>query len=108
VEQTAGHFNQNNTTYSTHSKGDVEITFIENDYDPDPTDTSYEATFIYLVRVGGKLEVHSDCHLCGIFKLETWLEFLKATGFEVRQVKFTHSTFREGEFYPMLICLKPL
>ncbi|GAJ01804.1 unnamed protein product, partial [marine sediment metagenome] len=33
---------------------------------------------------------------------------LKATGFEVKQVKFTHSTFTEGEFYPMLICIKPL
>ncbi len=108
MEQIAGQFKQKNTTCSTHSKGNVEITFIENYYDPDPTDTNYEATFIYLIRVGGKLEVHSDRHLCGIFKLETWLECLKATGFEVKQVKFTHSTFTEGEFYPMLICIKPL
>ena len=108
VEQTAEQFKQNNTTCSTHSQGDVEITFVENYYDPDPSDTNYEATFIYLIRVGGKLEVHTDRHLCGIFKLETWLGFLKATGFEVKQVKFTHSTFAEGESYPMLICIKPL
>ena len=108
VEQIAGQFKQNNTTFSTHSQSDVEITFIENDYDPDPTDTSYEATFIYLIRVGGKLEVHTDRHLCGIFKLKTWLKLLKATGFEVKQVKYTHSTFTEGESYPMLICIKPL
>jgi len=108
MEQIAGQFKQNNTTCSTHSKGNVEITFIENYYDPDPTDTNYEATFIYLIRVGGRLEVYSDRHLCGIFKLEIWLECLKATGFEVKQVKFTHSTFTEGEFYPMLICIKPL
>ena len=30
VEQITGQFKQNNTTYSTHSNGDVEITFIEN------------------------------------------------------------------------------
>jgi SAM-dependent methyltransferase len=108
VEQTTGHFKQNNTTYSTHSKGDVEITFIENDYDPDPTDTSYEATFIYLVRVGGKLEIHNDRHLCGIFKLETWLKLLKEIGFKVIQNKFKHSTFIKGESYPILICIKPL
>ena len=107
VEQITGQFKQNNTMYSTHSKGDVEITFVENDYDPDSNDTSYEATFIYLIRVGGKLEVRTDRHLCGIFKLETWLELLKTTGFEVKQVKFTHSTFTEGESYPMLICIKP-
>jgi len=108
VEQITGQFKQNNTTYSTYSKGDVEITFIENDYDPDPTDTSYEATFIYFIRIAGKLKIHSDPHLCGIFKLKTWFELLKATGFEVKQVKFTHSTFTEGESYPMLICIKPL
>ncbi len=108
AEQIAGQFKQNNTTHSTHSKDDVEITFIESYYDPDPVDTNYEAIFIYLIRVGGKLEIYTDRHLCGIFKLETWLELLKATGFEVKQVKFTHSTFTEGESYPILICIKPL
>ena len=108
VEQIAGQFKQNNTTHSIHSQSDVEFTFIENYYDPDPADTNYEAIFIYLIRAGGKLEVYTDRHLCGIFKLKTWLGFLKATGFEVKQVKFTHSTFTEGESYPMLICIKPL
>jgi SAM-dependent methyltransferase len=108
VEQIAGQFKQNNTTYSTHSKGDVEITFIENDYDPDLTDTEYEATFIYFIRVGGKLEIHNDRHLCGIFKLETWLKLLKEIGFKVIQNKFEHSTFIKGESYPILICIKPL
>jgi SAM-dependent methyltransferase len=108
LEQVSEQFRQNNTTFSTHSQGDVEIIFIENYYDPDPTDTNYEATFIYLIRVGGKLEVHTDRHLCGIFKLETWLKLLKEMGFKVKQVKFTHSTFTEGESYPVLICIKPL
>ena len=108
VEQITGQFKQNNTTCSTHSKGDVEITFIENYYDPDPTDTSYEATFIYLIRIGGKLEIHTDRHLCGIFKLETWLKLLKEIGFKVIQNKFEHSTFIKGESYPILICTKPL
>jgi len=108
VEQITGKFKQNHTSYSTHSKDDVEITFGENYYDPDPSDTNYEATFIYLIRVGGKLEVHTDRHLCGIFKLKTWLGFLKATGFEVKQEKFTHSTFAEGESYLILICIMPL
>jgi len=104
VEQIAGQFKQNNTTCSTYSQGDVEITFIENYYDPDPTDTSYEATFIYLIRIGGKLEIHTDRHLCGIFKLKTWLKLLK----KVIQNKFEHSTFIKGESYPILICIKPL
>ncbi|MHC2995545.1 MAG: class I SAM-dependent methyltransferase [Candidatus Atribacteria bacterium] len=108
VEQIAGQFKQNDTKYSTHSQGNVEITFIENYYDPDPNDISYEVTFIYLIHIGGELEIHTDRHLCGIFKLKTWHELLKAIGFEVKQMKFTNSTFVEGESYPMLICIKPL
>ncbi len=108
VEQITGQFKQNNTTCSIHSQGDVEITFIENDYDPDLTDTEYEATFIYLIRIGSKLEIHTDRHLCGIFKLETWLKLLKEIGFKVIQNKFEHSTFIKGESYPILICTKPL
>jgi SAM-dependent methyltransferase len=108
MEQIAGQFKQKNTTCSTHSKGDVEITFIENYYDPDPNDTNYEAIFIYLIRIGGKLEIHSDRHLCGIFKLKTWLKLLKEVGFKVIQNKFEHSTFIKGKSYPILICIKPL
>ena len=108
AEKIIGQFTQNNTMCSTHSQGDVEIIFIQNYYDPDLTDSSYEATFIYLIRVGGKLEICTDRHLCGIFKLKTWTELLKKTGFEVKQAKFTHPTFAEGESYPMLICIKPL
>ena len=108
AEKITGQFTQNNTMCSTHSQGDVEIIFIQNYYDPDLTDSSYEATFIYLIRVGGKLEICTDRHLCGIFTLKTWTELLKKTGFEVKQAKFTHPTFAEGESYPMLICIKPL
>jgi len=108
VEQIAGQFKQNNTTCSTHSQGDVEITFIENYYDPDSTDTNYEAIFIYLIHVGGKLEVHTDRHLCGIFKLETWIELLKAVGFEVKQMKYKPSTFVNRDSYTILICIKTL
>jgi len=107
IEQIAGKFIQNDTKFSVHSIKDVEIIFIENYYDPDPTDTSYEVSFIYLIRKKGKLEVCTDYHLCGVFNLTTWLELLELTGFKVKQMKFTHSTFKEGEYYPLLLCIKP-
>jgi hypothetical protein len=108
AEQVTRQFTQNNTTCSTHSQGDVEITFIQSYYDPDFTDSNYEITFIYLICAGGKLEICTDRHLCGIFKLKTWTELLNATGFEVKQVKFTHPTFADGESYPVLIYIKNL
>ena len=87
---------------SSHSKDDVDIVFIENYYDSDPTDTSYEATFIYLIRRRGELEIHNDRHLCGIFKMETWHDLLKEVGFEAKQMKF------EGDYCPAFVCTKPL
>jgi len=108
VEKMAGQFKQNDSFCSTHSKGNVEITFIENYYDPDPTDTNYEVTFIYLIRIEGKLEVYTDPHLCGIFKLDTWHTLLKETGFEVKQMNFIHSNLSKREPFPLLICSKPL
>ena len=103
-EVTVKSFQQNKTVCRTHTQGDIEITFIENDYDPDPTDTTYEATFIYLIRRGDRLEIETDRHLCGIFELETWHTLLEEAGFEVRQMEFEASA---SETYPMFVCIKP-
>jgi hypothetical protein len=84
---------------STHARGDVEITLIENDYDPDTTDTTYETTFVYLVRRAGIQEVHTDHHLGVLFPQETWFRILRETGFEVRE-----RLAAPGQDYPILLC----
>ena len=76
-------FKQNHTEHSTHSRGDTTITFIDNYYDPDPTDTTLEATFIYLIRKKGELQIETDRHTWGIFPKETWLTLLTGIGFDV-------------------------
>lgn len=81
VEQTPEGFVQNKTTVTGHSKGDVEIIFIENYYDPDPRDTTYEGTFAYFIRKGGKQQVEFDNHICGIFSLEIWINLMAEAGF---------------------------
>jgi SAM-dependent methyltransferase len=101
AEETAGRFQHNKTQSSTHIKDDVQITFIENLYDPDPSDTTYEMTFVYLIRRVGKLQVETDHHLCGIFPLETWIALLGEVGFEVHQSEF------EEDKIPFFTCLKP-
>lgn len=105
VEEAPEHFQQNRTQCTTHARGDIEITFIENVYDPDPTDTTYEVTFVYLIRRGGRLDIETDRHVCGIFGLETWHSLLSEVGFEVRQMEFAHPGLG-GEIYPMLVCIK--
>jgi len=83
-------FRQNDTRVSTHSGGNVVITFIENRYDPNPEDSTYESTFVYLIRrerSEGQLEIETDRHLGGLFDLETWARCLAETGFQVHQTE---------------------
>jgi SAM-dependent methyltransferase len=108
VEVFRDRFEQNKTFVNTRSKGDIDIIMVENYYDPDPNDTSYELTLVYLIRRKGKLEMHTDNHVGGIFTLDTWHELLKEVEFEVKQMKFEHSSFTEGEHLPLLVCTKPL
>lgn len=105
-------FTENNFFY-TGSKKDIKIIVFENNYIPDPDGTTYEATIIYLIRQKGKLEIHSDRHIIGLFKLEIWLTIFKEFDFKVKQIKMEHSYDRfilgEGK-YPLIIfaCTKPL
>jgi len=107
VEENRERFKQNRTISTTHSSGNTQITFIENSYDPDPEDTHFEMTLIYLVREEGGLEIYTDSHIWGLFPVDTWRSLLKDTGFEIQELKFEHSTFLEDEFFPMFVCIKP-
>ena len=112
VAHTKEEFKENNFLY-TGSKEDIEITVFENNYITCPSESTYEATIIYLIRQKGKLEIHSDKHIIGIFKLEEWLNILKGFEFQVKQIKLEHSYDRfilgEGQ-YPLrtFVCTKPL
>lgn len=97
---TRQNFRQNDTRVSTHSGGSVIVTFIENRYDPNPQDSTYENAFVYLIRrkLGeGQLEIETDRHLGGLFDLETWKGCLSETGFEVYQTEL-------GEGVPFFVC----
>lgn len=86
VERTPATFRQNATTRTVARRGDVEVVLIENQHDPDPGDTTYESTFIYLIRSRGRLRVETDRHRLGLFPLPVWRRLLRRTGFRVTQV----------------------
>ena len=113
VANIAEQFSQNNFIY-TGSRGDIEITLFENNYIPAYPGTHYEATLVYIIRRKGKLEIYTDRHILGLFKLETWLNLLKRAGFDtINQVSMDHAYDRfivgEGK-YPrlMFVCRKQL
>lgn len=100
VEATPTSLAQNQTFCTTHQGPGVEIAFMRNDYDPDPSDTTYEMTFVYLIRRAGQQEIVTDRHLAGIFPLETWQRLLAQVGFTVQLLETTYDD-------PAFVCLRP-
>lgn len=102
--ETRERFQQNKTVGSGYAREGVEVTFVENLYDPNHSDTTYEATFVYLIRRSGRLTIETDQHVCGLFPLETWIAQLLEAGFGVQQMEYAPS---DSEPYPVLVGLKP-
>ncbi len=66
----------------------IEVAFVENTYDPDPTDEQYETTVLYLIRDHGRLRIETDHWSMGIFSRETWRRVLREAGFEVHEGQY--------------------
>jgi SAM-dependent methyltransferase len=80
----------------------VDVMFIENAYDPDPTDDQYERTMVYLIREDGELRVEVDRHILGIFTLDSWCTTLTDAGFMIFQAAYVE----RGREYVTFACLK--
>ncbi len=91
AEEITDRFEQNKTKTSSHSKGGIEIVAVENVYDPNPADNTYELTFIYLIRKDGELEIEVDRHQAGLFSTSTWVDRLEATGFSGEVIHYSES-----------------
>jgi len=95
-------FQQNRVHCSVHNHEDLKIVEIWNEYDPDKTDNTFETAVVFLIRRKDELQIETDRHVCGIFKIDTWDRLLKETGFHVAIEK---GTPEEG--LPVFVCIKP-
>ena len=78
-----------NKTYTIHRALDAfAITVIENMFDPDPQDSNYEMTFIYLIRQAGELSIEVDRHIAGLFSSAEWINSLEEAGFQVEMIEY--------------------
>lgn len=96
-------FRQNKTSTTPAAKDGVDVVFIENVYDPDPTDEQYETTILYLIREHGRLRIETDHWKMGVFPLDTWRSVLRETGFEVREDRYNAG----DDEYTVFACVKP-
>ena len=115
LDMTRETFQQNRTTSWTNSAGGMDVVFIENCYDPDPGDTCYEATMLYLIRKEGELRIEHDRHSCGLFAEARVRELLAEVGFEVHFEDYHpapealgHPGLAGKESFPMFLGLKKL
>ena len=108
IEEWPEHFVQNRTVVSHHRKDNVEVTYIENNYDPEPGDGTYECTYVYLIRRKGFLDIQTDRHLLGMFPIADWRAAMVEVGFMVTEDRFILSKYPDatstsGLELPMLI-----
>ena len=97
-------FKQDETNIWTSRRDDLDITFIENQYDPNPKDDTFEKSLVYLIRKKGRLRIEHDSHVCGLFELEAWRQLLKRAEFQVREKKAGVT----ANNLPVFSCVKPL
>ena len=61
------------------------LRYLEWTFDPDPTDTTYEVHYTFLLREGdGPVRVVHDPHVEGIFAVDQWLGWLNEAGVDAR------------------------
>lgn len=94
-------FKQNKTQTTRSTKDDLEVTFIENNYDPDPEDDTFETIMVYLIRKRGALRVEHDIHICGIFTLDVWRDALQDAGFDSTEYPAGNKVFN----CPTFVCV---
>ena len=71
------------TDHGGHDGSGRALRYLEWSYDPDPDDTTFLTDFALLLREGGDaVRVRYDRHLEGLFPRATWLDLLRAVGFE--------------------------
>ncbi len=69
-------------------KGGTELTYVEHVHDPDPTDSTIEAVYVYFINRGGKLAVEVDRHTTGLFPLQTWTVLMEEAGFVTERIPY--------------------
>ena len=60
------------------------LRYVEWSWDPDPSDTSYEVAYAYVLRESdGTTRAVHDRHRCGLFERSVWMDVLRGAGLEV-------------------------
>lgn len=99
VAHTKEEFRNNNFAY-TGEDDNTHITVLENNHIV--TDSSYEATMVYLIRQDGRLEIQHEVHTLGLFSYDEWMEIFDRLHLKVEKMNLDHlydeNLLEDGEY----------
>ena len=107
-EELRSNFQQNRVQNETHARVDCSVTTVQVDFDPDPSDTWFETTFVFFIRrMGQPLRVETDTHRVGLYYLDEVLAALWDAGFEPRVEPWELTVdVQPGEEYTLITAIK--
>jgi SAM-dependent methyltransferase len=98
-------FQNNNFAYAGEKDG-IHVTLLENNHINLFRPNTYEATFVYLIRQQGKLTIHTDHQVLGLFSQAMWDEVFKNAGITMQKTNldgiYDPYLLNDGE-YPLII-----
>ncbi|KQC03280.1 MAG: methyltransferase [Candidatus Cloacimonas sp. SDB] len=80
-------FQNNNFAYSGE-QGDTHITVFENNHIV--SNSTYEATMVYLIRQKDKLHIYNEIHTLGLFSNDFWLNIFRENDLTINQTDMNH------------------
>ena len=90
----------------TRSVGHRTVTFIETSYDPDPSDTTFEVVYLFMIREDDSLRVEVDRHVNGMFELDQFLRAVRKAGFDAVAEPWELSEWEPGREMPLIRAVK--
>jgi len=87
IAHTKEDFQNNNFVYSGEKEG-IHITVFENNHII--SDTTYEATIVYLIRQNSKQNIYHEVHTLGLFSYNDWLTILKDINLKADEIQMNH------------------
>jgi SAM-dependent methyltransferase len=79
------------------------LRYLEWTWDPDPTDTTYEVDYVYVLRTSGQpVRVEHERHREGLFDRATWLRLMEEAGFTSTVLPFDHSQAAPGTYHVLV------
>lgn len=84
--------------------GNRALRAIEWSWDPDPSDCTTRAEYVFVLRDGEQVKTVHDRHLEGLFSMETWKALLGAAGYSV---ELTPRALDDGTSDEVFLCRRP-